>query len=98
MSLLSQALSSALWRTRWRKLWRRERRASWRPRTTGFGRVGREANLDEAAADEHEGLPGGGWIGDDCVWRWGRALRSMGDRGDEARMGDEDSGEGTAGR
>lgn len=88
-------MSSEPCRTRWRKLCRRDRRASSRPRITGFRRVWREAYLEGTEKHDGEASLGGGWIGDDCVWR---ALRSMGEMGDEARIGDEESGEGTAGR
>lgn len=37
-------------------------------------------------------------MGDDWIWRWGKAFLSTGDRGEEARRGDEESGEGTFGR
>lgn len=87
MSRLCHVLSSDFWRTLWRKLRRLDSCASSRLRTTGFGRVGREANLNF-----------GGCMGDDCTWRCGSAFLSIGESGDEARMGDEDSGDGTTGR
>lgn len=40
----------------------------------------------------------GGGIGEDCVWRWKSVFLSMGESGEEARIGEEDRGDGTAGR
>lgn len=37
-------------------------------------------------------------MGEDWIWRWGRAFLSTGERGDEARIGDDESGEETLGR
>ena len=54
---------------------------------TGFGRVGRDANLNL-----------GCWIGDDCVWRCENILSSGLEFGDDARRGDDDKGEETDGR
>lgn len=83
----SHALSSDFWRTLCRKFLRLISCASSRRRTTGFRRAGRDAYLNF-----------GCWIGDDCTWRCGRELVSIGDRGEDARIGDDERGDETAGR
>lgn len=94
--LLSHFWSSALCRTFFRNSFRRLCWASPRRWTAGFGRAGRAAylkNLEEVAVD-----PG---IGDDWTSRRvaRAALESHGDSGgEEARMGEDESGEDTAGR
>lgn len=55
--------------------------------TTGFGLVGRVANLNL-----------GGWIGEDCVCLCDSLFLSSGDKGEDARAGDDESGDDTAGR
>ena len=87
MSRLCHALSSAFWRTPCKNVRRLDSCATSRRLTTGFGRVGRAAYLNL-----------GGCMGDDCVWRCESVFSWMGDRGDDARMGDDDSGDEIDGR
>lgn len=86
-SLLCHAFSSAFCLTFCKKFLRLASCRSSRFRSSGFWRTGRDANLNL-----------GCWMGEDWIWRWGRAFLSTGERGDEARMGDDESGEETLGR
>lgn len=87
ISLLCQALSSALCLTFSRKFLRRISCASSRFRISGFCRTGRDAYLNLGCL-----------IGDDWVCLCDRLSSSVGERGEEARMGDDESGDETLGR
>lgn len=82
IDLRSHALSSARPRTFFMKSCRRVAWPSSRFRRRGFGFAGREANL--------EGGPGG----DEKQALWGMEFSSSGARGADARMGEEERGEG----
>lgn len=86
--LRSHRLSSALCLTLLRKSFRLLSCAASRFWTTGFGLAGLEANLNFGAG-----------IGEDWISRRGNMFGSRGPSGgDDARIGDEDKGDGTAGR